>query len=121
MSQKAVLFSLAALLILAVPAWADWDPSQPFKWVQFPDLSATGIDVNASNEFILADDFECTQPGPLTDIHLWGSWLYDHLPFDEDPLGVRFILSIPHPGPDIASIAVYIGKHNIKRINFCTS
>jgi hypothetical protein len=25
----------------------------------------------------LADDFVCTNPGPISDIHLWGSWNYD--------------------------------------------
>ena len=44
------------------------------KWVQGPDL-ITGIDYNASLPYTLADDFQCTNPGPITDIHLWGSWL----------------------------------------------
>ena len=29
---------------------------------------------------ILADDFECTQSGPITDVHIWGSWWNDQLP-----------------------------------------
>jgi hypothetical protein len=27
----------------------------------------------------LADDFVCSNPGPITDIHLWGSWLNDQV------------------------------------------
>lgn len=44
------------------------------KWAQGPDL-VNGIDYNASLPFTLADDFLCTNAGPITDIHLWGSWL----------------------------------------------
>lgn len=64
-----------------------------YKWVQKPDLSPTGIDVNATEPFILADDFQCTVTGPITDIHLWGSWYHDLLPM-QDPSQVVFRLSI---------------------------
>lgn len=64
-----------------------------FKWVQQPDLDDTGIDVNCTQPFILADDFQCTVTGPITDIHVWGSWYHDILPFS-DPNHVRFRLSI---------------------------
>ncbi len=55
------------------------------KYSQSPNLS-TGTDVNATffpldpfNDlpWVLADDFPCTNSGPITDIHLWGSWLRD--------------------------------------------
>jgi hypothetical protein len=66
------------------------------KWEQPPDLTQTGIDVNDSAEpsppFLLADDFRCTNPGPLTDITIWGSWLNDQLP--DSPSNVIFTLSI---------------------------
>ncbi len=65
-----------------------------WKWLQRPDLELTGIDVNATTPFILADDWECTAPGRVDEIHVWGSWLGDYLPFAEDPAGVRFTLSI---------------------------
>ncbi|MBU2501220.1 T9SS type A sorting domain-containing protein [bacterium] len=69
-----------------------------FKWIQHPDLSPFGIDVNASvdeagNTYVLADDFLCTTTGPVTDIHVWGSWLHDYLPFGQDPRAVEFTLS----------------------------
>jgi hypothetical protein len=63
------------------------------KWFQLPDLHRTGLDVNATQEYILADDFRCVQPTPVTDIHVWGSWYQDILPFQEDPAAVDFILS----------------------------
>lgn len=88
----------AAILILGAiipPAFADWNPQDPYKWVQYPDLSPMGIDVNASApDYVLADDFLCTQPGPLTDIHIWGSWYHDILPNQDWPTAVTFILSI---------------------------
>jgi hypothetical protein len=67
---------------------------EEWKWEQLPDLDVTGIDVNCSDPFILADDFLCTEPGRLTYIEVWGSWLDDFLPFDQDPLAVDFTLSI---------------------------
>ncbi len=94
MHWKAALSLLAILSICALPATADWDDSQPFKWVQHPDLDTTGIDVMASYDQNLADDFECTVTGPLTDIHIWGSWFHDILPEQGDPRGVTFYLSI---------------------------
>lgn len=68
-----------------------------YKWEQPPDLSPEGMDVNASAGvggpgYILADDFLCTQDGPLTDFHIYGSWLNDVLP--GDPHDVLFTISI---------------------------
>jgi len=79
--MMAVMF----LGILTLTALADWDPGGPFKWVQYPDLSDMGMDVKATGPYVLADDFECTQTGPLTQIHIWGSWYHDFLPFFEHP------------------------------------
>jgi hypothetical protein len=68
------------------------------KWEQLPDLKPTGININATsnapppNPFLLADDFRCTTPGPLTNITIWGSWRYDEFPFN--PSNVVFTLSI---------------------------
>ncbi len=89
-------------MLLATTAHADWFPDNPAdlaraKWIQMPDLSpypdqtiATGMDVLATlqgSQFapeplwkILADDFLCTQSGPITDVHIWGSWWEDILP-----------------------------------------
>ena len=55
------------------------------KYLQIPDFT-NGIDVNATFSppdpkdgypWVLADDFPCTTTGPITDIHIWGSWLND--------------------------------------------
>ncbi|HTY87197.1 MAG TPA: hypothetical protein VMB80_07005 [Candidatus Acidoferrum sp.] len=58
------------------------------KWVQGPDL-ANGVDYNASLPFTLADDFQCTNTGPITDIHLWGSWVQDQV-----DVGAAYTLAI---------------------------
>jgi hypothetical protein len=43
------------------------------KYVQNPNLDG-GLDV-WNEPYVLADDFVCTNSGPISDIHLWGSWL----------------------------------------------
>jgi hypothetical protein len=48
------------------------------KWLQLPDTTPNGVDIRVDNMRWLADDFECTTYGPITDVHLWGSWLYDY-------------------------------------------
>ncbi len=103
--RKVTLFtSFVALLMVFTlnfqPAVvrADWDPTNPYtKYAQIPDRA--GMNVNATYlldttapvppgpqpiypwQKILADDFICTQTGPITDIHIWGSWLNDKIPY----------------------------------------
>ena len=84
---RAPAFALLVLM-LAVPTLADWDSSIPAKWVQEPDLTTSGIDINCSpnvGDYILADDFECTETGLITGIHIWGSWFQDQLPNGDYP------------------------------------
>jgi len=47
------------------------------KWVQPPDLTPNGIDIKVDELRHIADDFECTTYGPITDVHFWGSWKGD--------------------------------------------
>ncbi len=61
------------------------------KWLQRPNLTTNGFDVNATfspvdfydlngpGQWVVADDFRCTTPGYITDIHLWGSWWNDQV------------------------------------------
>src|SRR5271165_4505513 len=49
------------------------------KFFAPPNLDQ-GWDVRDSkNQIVLADDFPCNQTGPITDIHIWGSWLSDQI------------------------------------------
>jgi HYR domain len=53
------------------------------KWEQPPDLSTTGMDVKASKiptPYLLADDFQCTSTGYITNITVWGSYSNDVAP-----------------------------------------
>gem|GEM_PF-1988924 len=53
------------------------------KWEQLPDVTENGTDVAATFEPAipreLADDFLCTTTGPITNVHLWGSWMNDQV------------------------------------------
>ena len=62
-----------ALLALTGAAWADWDPGDGHKmhYPQLPD--PYGWDVNFTEPKVLADDWECSQSGPVDDIHFWMS------------------------------------------------
>jgi hypothetical protein len=78
--------------------------STEYKWLQPPDTTTMGMDVDATMEMtpvpmwwpqILADDFQCIVEGPITDIHIWGSWYKDELPGEPpDQHNVEFTLSI---------------------------
>jgi len=53
--------------------------NEKMHWPQLPDLSPTGIDID-NTWFILADDFKCTESGPITDVRIWASFFDDILP-----------------------------------------
>ena len=64
--RKLCLFALlAALATTTGVALGHWDPGTDAKWIQLPDLTPMGIDINASpfsvdgvqQEYILADDW----------------------------------------------------------------
>ena len=60
----------------AAPASADWFPGEPHK-MHFPQLpDPTGWDVNGTMPMLLADDWQCSETGPVDDIHIWGSWMH---------------------------------------------
>ena len=111
---KTLALTITLVLVGAGTALADWDIGDPYKmhFPQLPDENDTGLDVHASWPWqpgvntgkILADDFLCTQTGPITDIHIWGSWLNDVLPnpngTNPDANAVSFKLSIHEDIPD---------------------
>jgi len=103
MKYAGLITIIAATLAVASPAWADWDLGDPYKMhrPQLPDLQ-NGLNVLATWPKVIADDFRCTQTGPITGIHIWGSWLDDQFPTISGPAGggiqdpgaVKFHLSI---------------------------
>lgn len=90
------------LLVAAFAVRADWPSTNATKWVQHPNSTLTGLDVMMTTPLLLADDFLCTNTGPITDIHVWASWLGDQT------LPVPFILSI---WTDVATNAVNPFSH----------
>jgi hypothetical protein len=72
---------IAVLVLLASsPARADWAVGDPYK-MHFPQLpDPNGLDVNFESPFMLADDWLCTETGPVQDIHFWVSHRADQIP-----------------------------------------
>ena len=75
--RRKVSTTVAGLaLLVAWPAWADWDPGDGHK-MHFPQLpDPDGWDVCLIDQWI-ADDFTCGETGLITDIHFWTSWKED--------------------------------------------
>ncbi|MCB1196202.1 PEP-CTERM sorting domain-containing protein [bacterium] len=72
--MKKIVFMLCVIVIAASNGHAD-SRSNTYKWSQLPDLSITGRDIGATEPTVLADDWECLNGLPITDIHWWGSYL----------------------------------------------
>ncbi len=74
-----------AVLALGAPALADWWPepkddpqNHKMHWPQMPDPYGWDVNFTDLTEFgmpqkVLADDWACTQTGPVDDIHIWFS------------------------------------------------
>ena len=96
---------VCALILLGIHSIAlgDWDDGMPSKWLQRPDLNTTGIDIcvddtGANGQRTIGDDFECIETGPITGVHLWGSWLYDNKG-QITAIHISFYTDIPDPDP----------------------
>jgi hypothetical protein len=71
-----------AFYLTGEPAGPPW-PNHKMHFPQLPDL--IGWDVNAVFPKTLADDWQCSQTGPVEDIHFWGSWKnIDGMPNTDD-------------------------------------
>ena len=69
-----IVVSLA--LSIAGTAGAHWKEEDGHKmhYPQLPDPN--GWDIDMTN-YVLADDWKCSQDGPVADIHFWYSWRND--------------------------------------------
>ena len=63
----------------AAAAWADWidEDGHKMHYPQHPDLDGWDIDMT---QFVLADDWRCSQTGFVDDIHFWASVEYGEQP-----------------------------------------
>lgn len=86
---------LLSVLPLLKQVNCDWPAGDDSKmhWPQEPDLSSSGVDVDMMWLLGLADDFLCTETGPITDIHFWASFKDDCLPV-AGPGAITFELNI---------------------------
>ena len=76
MSVKNKIFTLIIVSILVSPLLAHWDPEDGHKmhYPQLPDPK--GWDVSFQ-QIAIADDFRCSESGPINEIHFWVSWKND--------------------------------------------
>jgi len=74
MRRTTAIVTLVVMGIVAGTALADWDLRDQHKmhYPQMPDIN--GWDINATHPKVLADDWKCSETGPVADVHLWGSW-----------------------------------------------
>lgn len=106
------LILMAAAGILAgmyTTALAD-DPTRPVKWSQLPNME-TGIDYNSMRDlYICADDFMCTDPRPVIDVHWWGSYWSGSGPQPIEGFIIRFFSNIieQYSQPDVLLYEEYI-------------
>lgn len=94
--RKSTSCAIAILCLAAAPALADWVPGDGHK-MHFPQLPDTdGWDVNATFPKVLADDWTCSETGPVADVHFWGSWRNIDGNVNTDDIGniISFQLSI---------------------------
>ena len=70
---------IALCIFVSAAARGDWNPGDPFKMLdpQLPDPNGWDVKIDEAN--VVADDFLCTETGPITVIHFWGSWKGDLL------------------------------------------
>ncbi len=102
MKARAFLDALFALTVLGMgPARADWDPSMVthMHYPQLPQIDPqVGMDILDTVPMTLGDDFLVTKRYPLTDIHVWCSWLNDVIP----------AWGSPHPDPRLDNVTFKI-------------
>ncbi|MEA2096843.1 MAG: hypothetical protein U9P73_09165, partial [Candidatus Cloacimonadota bacterium] len=67
--KKFIYFAIFVLISFSL--FADWDPTEShgMHYPQMPD--PFGYDVDCNDPRTLADDFLCTQSGPINEVHIW--------------------------------------------------
>ncbi|MHC4984725.1 MAG: DUF7901 domain-containing protein [Planctomycetota bacterium] len=65
-----------ALVAMVTAAHGDWDPGDLHKmhYPQLPEPGGWDVEFAMSS---LGDDWQCSETGPVTDIHFWISWMTD--------------------------------------------
>jgi len=118
--MRYMVSGFALLLFVALPASADWTPADGHKmhYPQLPDPNGWDVAVWTAPEppvagVQLADDWRCSQTGPVSDIHLWFSIRGGQLtPEDLEPGKLRFTIYSNDPGPP-SKPGVVLWQHEI--------
>ena len=81
--MRTLLVTTMCVLCVGGVALGDWDEGDGHKMhhPQLPDPN--GWDVNFVDPKILADDWQCSRTGPVSDIHFWMSSRNDEMPLLE--------------------------------------
>ncbi len=96
MLRKLLAFAVVALL-LASPVIADWTPSDGHK-MHFPQPpDSVGWNVDGTDPGMLADDWMCSETGPVSEIHFWGSWK-NGLEGSINGFTITIYTDVPNPG-----------------------
>jgi hypothetical protein len=105
--MRYILVDALVLCVTAIPVLADWNADDPtdqakvkMHFAQLPDLNTTGMDVQFDcNPTILGDDWQCTETGAVSDIHLWFSSLGDGYPTVNQIASIYVAIYSNNPGP----------------------
>jgi hypothetical protein len=98
--------------------------SYKIHWPQLPDLSSAGMDVVMYPEGV-ADDFLCTESGPIQGIHFWASFAGDCLPAggaESASFSIKIYDDVPatasesfsHPGKLLWSHVFNTGEYSVR-------
>ena len=102
--MKRLLIVSLSILFASSTAFADWDPGDGHKmhYPQLPDPFGWDVPFNASGAIgSLADDWQCSQSGPVADIHFWVSAHQWNDPTTIPPIGpIRVAIREDIPDPD---------------------
>ena len=79
---QSILMAVIMVLASIGVANGDWYPGDPYKmhFPQLPDPFGWDIEISSVDlQHEIADDWRCTETGPVTDIHFWTSWEQDQI------------------------------------------
>lgn len=104
--MERLLITALCVLFASTMAFGDWDPGDGDKmhYPQLPDPFGWDVYADATQAWgpgSVADDWLCSEDGPVADIHIWGSWSQDMI----DPItNVYVSIYSDVPGPDASDI-----------------
>jgi hypothetical protein len=99
MMRRVFLLSMLMAFVICSTAVAHWDGiNYKMHFPQLPDTN--GWDVCAMYPMVLADDWECSVTGTVTDVHFWGSFLGDIYVPDDHFGRIRLGIWSDSPDPD---------------------